>query len=294
MSLRMKWSGRIWASCVLGVTLAIAARPARADDVEALVKQGVEFRRQGREKEALELFRRAATIKETPRILAQMAFAEQALGQWVEAEVHLKSALENKNDPWIEKNTVVIGGALKNIAAHLGTLEVWGTPAGAEILVDGQAMGTLPSSGALRRPLGEVTVTVRHPGYVDVTRVVQVERGGLVRENIDLHPLPPPAPVALDTQAEAGASSASGGSAVPLERREAAEHTDGSESGGGDEAQPPIYERWWFWTLVGAVAVGAGAGAYVLTHRGTAGMSCDMGSNCGTWSAAAFPGAPTR
>ena len=165
------------------------------------------------------MFKRAAAIKETPRVLAQMAFAEQALGQWVEAEGHLKSALQSKNDPWIVKNTVVIGGALKNIGAHLGSLEVWGTPAGAEILVDGQVMGTFPSSGALRRPLGEVTVTVRHPGFVEVTRVVEVQRGGLVRENIDLHAVPPRPPVALDPQAGAAASSASRGQRGPAGAR---------------------------------------------------------------------------
>jgi hypothetical protein len=28
----------------------------------------------------------------------------------------------------------------------------------------------------------------------------------------------------------------------------------------------PFYTRWWFWTLVGAAAVGAGAGTYVATR----------------------------
>jgi tetratricopeptide (TPR) repeat protein len=289
----MKPRGRIWAVAVLGAALAVTARPTRADDVDALVKQGVEFRRQGREKDALEVFRRAAAIKATPRVLAQMAFAEQALGQWIEAEAHVKSALENKNDRWIEKNTAVIEGALKNIESHLGTLEIWGTPAGAEVLVDGQSMGTLPSSGALRRPIGEVTVTVRQPGYVEATRVLQVQRGGLVRENIDLHPLPPRPPAAQDPQAGEGAASTSG-SAVSLERAPSADHSDASDTDGGGEVRRPIYERWWFWTLVGAVAIGAGAGAYVLTrHDGTT-MTCDMGVHCGTWAATSVAGGLTK
>ena len=30
----------------------------------------------------------------------------------------------------------------------------------------------------------------------------------------------------------------------------------------------PIYKRWWFWTGIAVVAIGAGAGAYLLTRPG--------------------------
>ena len=48
------------------------------------------------------------------------------------------------------------------------------------------------------------------------------------------------------------------------------------------EESPPVYKRWWFWTLIGAVAVGAGlgvaaaAGAFTKTKDApcTAGVTC--------------------
>jgi hypothetical protein len=258
---------------------AVTEGGARAEDVESLVKKGVELRRQGKEREALELFQRAAKIKETPRVSAQMGFAEQALGKWVDAESHLKAALEAEKDPWISKNRAVIQEAQRAVALHLGSLEVWGEPAGAEILVDGQPAGALPSSGAIRLPLGEVTVTVRHPGYAEATRVVQIRAGSLMRENITLHVLPPP--VALQAKPAGGP----GEGAAGLEQRPLAAG-DGADAGEGH----PVYKRWWFWALVGAAVVGAGAGVFLYTHRGTTTMGCDPGVACGTWASGSLTG----
>jgi hypothetical protein len=274
----MKRASGLAAVCLAAAVAAgvLAGGPARADDVESLVKKGVELRRQGREREALETFQRAAKIRETPRVSAQMGFAEQALGKWVDAETHLKAALEAEKDPWVTKNRNVIQEAQRTVALHLGSLEVWGDPAGAEILVDGQPAGALPSSGAIRLPLGEVTVTVRQPGFAEVTRVVQIRAGGLMRENITLHPLPPP--VALQAKPdESGAS---------IERQPLA---GAGTSPAADEGRP-VYKRWWFWTLIGAAAVGAGAGIFLYTHRGTSTMGCDPGVPCGTWASGALTG----
>jgi hypothetical protein len=255
-----------------------------AEDVESLIHKGVELRRQGKEREALEMFQRAAKIKETPRVSAQMGFAEQALGKWVDAEAHLKAALDAEKDPWIAKNRPVIQEAQRTVALHLGSLEVWGDPAGAEILVDGQPAGALPSSGAIRLPLGEVTVTVRQPGYAEVTRVVQIRANGLMRENVTLHALPPAA--ALQAK-QGGAGTGEGGTALEHQPLAAGE---GSGTAADTGEGHPVYKKWWFWTLIGAAAVGAGVGVFLATHRGTTMMGCDPGVQCGTWASGALSG----
>jgi hypothetical protein len=266
------------ASLALLSVMMIGAAPARAEDQDALVRQGVELRRQGREQEALEVFQRAAAIKKTPRVMAQVAFAEQALGQWVKAERDLKLALQAKSDPWIVKNRATIDEAMNAIAGHLGSLEVWGTPAGAEVLVDGEVVGTLPSSGAIRLPRGDVSVTVRHAGYAEVTRTVQIGRGALTRENVDLHAQASPAPVA-PLALEARPGNAAEGS--PLVATERAEPGSSGEPAGADR---PIYKRWWFWTVIAAAAVGAGTTAYLVTRPAKTSMTCDPGvANCTTW-----------
>jgi tetratricopeptide (TPR) repeat protein len=39
----------------------------------------------------------------------------------------------------------------------------------------------------------------------------------------------------------------------------------------------PIYEKWWFWTIVGVVAVGGGVGAYLATRSSS---GCEAGRVC--------------
>jgi tetratricopeptide (TPR) repeat protein len=263
----------ILAAAIAAVSLP-SARVARADELEALVRKGVEFRRQGKEQEALEMFQRAAEIRKTARVMAQMALAEQALGLWVKAETDLKIALEDKGDPWVTKNRGALTEAMKTVESHLASLEVWGTPNGAEVFVDGHSVGRLPSSGEIRLPLGEVTVTVRKPAFAAVTRVVHLPHSGIVRENVDLYSLP----VAVDPSAGASTSQGAAGTALMTERASlgAGSNTD------TDEPQRPVYKRWWFWTVVGVAVAGAGTGAYLFTHRGAA-SGCDAGKPCLVW-----------
>jgi len=114
------------------VTILRAPPQARAEDVESLIKKGTELRRVHRDREALAEFRKAAAIEETPRVLAQIALAEQALGIWVDAEAHLKKALAAESDAWIRKNAGVLRGALDQYLSFWLSLAV---------LVDGVADG---------------------------------------------------------------------------------------------------------------------------------------------------------
>jgi PEGA domain len=272
---RMGGQVRLRASVLGLVALVAHSGVLHAEDADALVRKGIELRRAGDDQKALEVFRRAADIERTPRVLAQLGLAEQAVGQWVSAESDLKAALEAKKDRWIEKNRGALNDALHIVGDHLGSIEVWGSPDGAEVLVDGAMVGTLPASGLVRVPVGKVSLLVRHPGYAEATREVDVIKGGVNRESINLHMIPVEKVVATDQGAGAAQPLVAGGPGA----------TQASDQ--GEAAQPedhPFYKRWWFWTLVGVAAVGAGAGVYLATHGGSSG--CDPNVPCNTWSAA--------
>lgn len=132
------------AAFVLVVALLTVPAPARAEDADALIKQGVELRRAGKDEAALEQFRRAYDLAPTPRALAQMGLAEQALGRWIDGEAHLTKALEGAQESWIAKYRETLEGSRAEIAKHVGSLAVTGGPDGAELRVDGQPVGTLP------------------------------------------------------------------------------------------------------------------------------------------------------
>jgi hypothetical protein len=176
-------------ACGLVVGLMALSALVRADDVDAIVSRGVELRRQGRDTDALAEFKRALQLRDTPRVRAQMALAQQALGLWVPAEADLIDALVHKDDPWIEKNRATLSAALSAIQSHLGSLEIWGSPAGAEILVDMKEVGTLPLTKPLRVSGDSVLVVVRAAGFMEMTRSVRVVAGTLVREHVELLPV---------------------------------------------------------------------------------------------------------
>lgn len=268
----MRFTGRAarrWCSTVVGVAIAVAVTSGRVEassESDDLIKKGIEERRQGHDQRALELFKEAHAIDHGARSQAQMGLAEQALGLWVDAESHINAALAQDKDPWIQKNRDVIRKALEFVTSHLASLEVWGTPEGAEVLIGGRSAGALPLSAPLRITTGTVPITVRANGYLEMSRVIQVAAGGNVRERFDLPPSPTPVPAI----ARAADPAPSGRGDPQLLATHAADAPAPAES--------PVYTRWWFWTLIGAAAAG-GVAAFLLTRPGD---DCATGSTCTT------------
>ncbi len=180
---------------LLLLVLAVA-RPAAAlePEAEALISQGIALREQGKDEQALELFRKAEAWGKTPRSTAQVALAEQALGMWMLADTHLSAALAAKDDAWITKNRAALEGALATIQKHVGSVEVRANVASAQIFVDGALVGTLPRPTPLRLEVGARQVEVRAAGYHSASRSVVVSNEAMARETFTLAPLPPEPP----------------------------------------------------------------------------------------------------
>jgi len=176
------------APAVLAISLLTTSARAQTPDAEALIREGVEARRERRDADALRLFSRAHDLTHSPRALAQVGLAEQALGRWLEAEGHLRGALDRRDDPWIARNAAPLTTALGVVAQHLGWLRIDGGVAGAEVLVDGQPIGTLPTSVALRVVAGTLALEVRAPGHVTIRREVAIPPDGEAREVVRLTP----------------------------------------------------------------------------------------------------------
>lgn len=183
---------------------AVQAEPAACEEAERLIKEGLKKRATLEDKDALALFARAHARCPRPRYLAQLGLAEQALGLWLKAEVHIKEALTATDDAWIDKHRPDLDAAVEAVGAHLGYLDVELEAGGAreaELLLDGRPTGTLPLAAPLRVVAGTVAIEVRSRGFIPVTRPVQVPPGGRARERIVLVALvaPPvkPAPPAV-------------------------------------------------------------------------------------------------
>jgi hypothetical protein len=248
---------------------------ADAGDPEALVSEGLQLRRKGRDQEALPLFKKAFDAKVTGRTSAQLGLCEQSLGLWVDAETHLTGALALTQDAWVRKNGATLHEALGRVQERLGSIELWGTPAGARIAIDGQTAGTLPLKSPIRVADGSRVVTVEADGFVKQTRTIEVKPRSALREHVALSPLPASTPPAMVQTTPNDDMPASRG--VDLRRPADGGPSTGDADTRADES-PPLYKRWWFWAAAGVVAAGAGVTVYALTR--SKGCQAPPGGTC--------------
>lgn len=160
-----------------GVGLAGAAprwaKAAAAPD-EELNDRGVELRRKGEDKAALEMFQKAYNLTHSPRATAQLGLAHQALGRWELAGPLMEKALQSPGDPWIKKYLPQLQEAYGVIKQHLARIELTGEPDGAEVVVNGVSAGRLPLAAPLTVSVGTVDIQVRAAGFRDDIRKVTV------------------------------------------------------------------------------------------------------------------------
>jgi len=183
------WSRAASVAALLAVSLTVVT--ARAADADELVAQGIELRREGRDAEALEVFRRAQAIAPTPRITAQLGLAEHALSKWLDAERDLSTALTRADDPWIAKNLEALRSALSAVEAHLGWLQITCDIPGAKLRVAGGSVGETPLSAPVRVVAEPVTVEAQKQGYAPVKLVVSIASKQHARVDLALTPSAP-------------------------------------------------------------------------------------------------------
>jgi len=190
-------------------------------EVDALLAKGVELREQQRDADALALFEKAYQLSKSGRALAQVAFAEQALGRWVAAEKHLSDALAGAPDAWITSRRDVLTTALASIRTHVGDLEISCELPGAQVKIDGQFVAQTPLAHPLRVQAGtSVVLEVSAPGYWPSTRVVVVSPSAPTRELLTLArrdvAAAPPEPARPGTVVAAASPAGSSGLSPPF------------------------------------------------------------------------------
>jgi hypothetical protein len=273
-----------------GVVMTSSPASAQGEDQ---IAHGIELRKAHRDHEALEFFQRAVAERRVPRAVAQLGLCEHALGMWVEAEAHLQESLKATQDPWIAKNEATLRDDVMRVQTKLGSIEVWGTPTGADVNVDGHPVGALPLRGSIRVVTGRHAVTVAAPGFVSDSRSVEVTAGDLVREHFALGATSPSnnvaAPAArtpvprtmppMDPSAETERPLLS--QHISLAADDASTAPEQSPGAGVEQEAAP-YQRWWFWTGIGALVVGGALTAF-LVLRSDERCPGLQGTTCVSW-----------
>ena len=147
---------------------------AAAEDVEAIIRQANDLRKGGDDQGALPLLLRAYQLDPSPRTAIQLGLVEWAIGRWADADRHLTEGLKAPDHPFIRKNRETIVSALRVAKEKIGSLDIQGEPAGAEVLVNGVVVGKLPMAKLVVVNAGSADVEVRAQGYRQEARTVSV------------------------------------------------------------------------------------------------------------------------
>ena len=151
---------------------------------------------------------------------------------------------------------------------------MWGSPAGAEVLLDGEVVGRLPMERPIRVVNSVVTLQVRAKGFATITRAVQVPRGeNGAREQVDLHP---------QVAADAPPAHAVPGGPVAEESQPRSVDLSARPVASPDAEERPVYRKTWFWVVVSlGVVVAGGATAIALSRPRTEYPTPDSSSTFG-------------
>jgi hypothetical protein len=244
---------------LLGLLLHLDAETADAQPaaVEDLIRQGVELRTAGRDQRALPLFQKAYDLDRSARTAAQLGLCEATLGYWLSAEQHLEEALSATMNPWLAKHEAKLRETLVAVRGSIGEVEVRGSPAGAEVLVNGQVVGTLPLAKPIRVSDGAVQVTLRKAGYKEGSARTRAQGGKRVVVSLDLEAVP--APTVAAAQAVEPASTAGADGDTQIRRK-------------------PSSSSWLrptAWVTGAGAVVALGVGAYALKQQWTHGREFD-------------------
>ncbi|MEP6653813.1 MAG: PEGA domain-containing protein [Myxococcales bacterium] len=294
------------AFCVLFAILAqiVAAKPALDAKEKAkaqnLLREGTALFERGDHAGALEKFQSAYGTYPSPKILFNIGEADRALARDVDALEVLQRFLSEAPDAPVESRTEA-RRTVTDLTAKLGRITVDCRTAGAEITVDGRQVGAAPLVKPVWATPGHHQVAVRHAEFLPAIEDVEVTAGRTRTLTLELRPAakqvnlaaPLPVPVGpavvppggLPRESRAysngvplisppSSTSAMPSPTEPPFRSRSSEQSDQATS------NVPLYGRWWFWTIIGAVSVGTVA--TIMLTRGHSNPDCLGITPCGS------------
>jgi hypothetical protein len=187
--------GALFTACLTLVASRVASTArAESSGEDDLNRRGIELRKAGNDAAARAVFQEMYDRFRSPRSAAQLGLAEQAVGRWEDAEVHVSEALRSPRDGWVARHRTPLDQSLTAIRAHVARVEISGDPVGAEVLINGRSVGTLPLARSITVPIGQVDVECRAPGHKTAVRTLSLGAAEYQRVFIRMEKEPGEAP----------------------------------------------------------------------------------------------------
>lgn len=283
-------------------TLMTSSRVALADGPVALDAAGDAKRRgdealvNGRPAEALALYKEAYAARPDPALVYNMSRAYQAMGDFSSALDQLEH-FEANAPADVRARVPGLAKLLAEIRKNVASVAIVADVAGATVRLDDRILGKTPLAGIIRVKPGPGTLIVEKEGYFNFTRTLTLQGGALSTFDVKLASKQTTAIITVRS-AVTGAQVAVDGKAegtVPTEvvmtagtHQVQLTHTGYQPAQSslvvvaGErktldlllESEAPITKKWWFWTGLGLIAVGATVTVIALTTE----RSPDSGS----------------
>lgn len=170
------------------------ARPKTAEQQEAdrHFGSGVTLYKEGKYAEALAEFERAYEIAPHPLVLYNIAGCHRELSRYAEAVKYYRRFLDEGKDVVTKVRLDNAQTELGDILARIARVTVTVPQVeGAELVLDGEAVGTMPLDMPLVLAPGEHKLRARAPGYRDAERVLRLASGDELEVELTLSELPP-------------------------------------------------------------------------------------------------------
>ena len=103
------------------------------------------------------------------------------------ADEYLKKAMSHGDDPYYQKYKAEIEEVRLATAQRVGHFRAIGEPDGAEVVLNGQVVGTLPMETPKTLEAGTYIMEVSKPGFFRLRRPISVGGGVLTRESVELN-----------------------------------------------------------------------------------------------------------
>jgi hypothetical protein len=154
-------------------------------------KSGVTLYKEAKFAEALAEFERAYEISPHPLVLYNIAGCHRELSNYAESVKASKRFLEEGKGVVSKARLAVAQSELDAVLARIARVTVTVAVAGAELIVDGVSLGTLPLDMPLILPPGEHRIVARAEGYRDAERSMRLASGDELEVALTLVERPP-------------------------------------------------------------------------------------------------------
>lgn len=245
-----------------------------------------------RYEEALAKYREAYAIGETPALLYNMGRALEALSRYPEA-LEMMKAFDAKATPELRAKVPNLQKLIEDIANRTCLLTIEATK-GATIKMGDVVLGKAPLAEVRVNAGKAVKLEATLEGHELEQRQIDLPGGGKAKVDFKMIPKDKTGILAIDSPVKGATVVVDDLPAkqVPTEVRVAAgTHTVKLTATGYrdnivdvevavgqrkqvliEPGEPPVYERWWFWTITGLVVAGAAAGivSYAMLTEGPA------------------------